>query len=177
MTQNYHRTEKPQHRYEAFKKYEVIIAKFVTAYPDAITFKPGNYSTETIVNRVRDATNAFLRNEHWESDLVDRVKLKQIWADVSCSVDGDKVRIGHRRPKGPSKNARTVEFNQIETPKVKELVVWNPSEAVFKALVILHSAGVLNDPTRLKELALKPEEYPIPENVEIFPQGEDYILL
>lgn len=167
--------DRPQHRYHAFLRYEQLLAKAVAAYPATIYCTPKGLALETVVARFRDATNAFLRNPHWESEAVDRAKLAANWENMEVAIDGKRVRIGQRRKR--EKGVPNPLQADVETIKTKELVVHSPTEEVLTAILLLHSQGILLDPTRVQALTFPIASLDMPPNVELTEQGGDIIIL
>jgi len=81
----------------AWQLYEPIVVTWLRIYPSEYIFKPDNFSSQTVVPRLRNAIDGFLRYKY--PSTVDPTLLSIARAEVSITLlesDPTKVRIGPR---------------------------------------------------------------------------------
>lgn len=86
----------PRFSFEAWQKYEPIIAAWLSYHPAGYCFRPQGLSIETCIPRLRDAVKSALNN-NFPSNLLDLKRLREVWPTVVVTRDAvlnDVVRIG-----------------------------------------------------------------------------------
>ena len=125
-----------------FRRFELIIAHCVAAWPNASTFKPTEFTAETFAARLRSAIKYFLVSD-WISETVDRDSLAHIWSKAGIGHDGTTVTFAEKTHGRLAQAA-------VEIDKRDLLVIREPDDACVKALLVLANAGHFNDrPVRI----------------------------
>ena len=155
-------------RESQFRRYEPIISRIVSEFPNAVTFKP-NLSPETFTCRLRDIMRAH-HDIQWKSDIP-YTRFHQIYNYITVAQDNSLglVYVGGRAQvkaaKGTSNNIFVVEQQRPDNsgvmatvsensppqskPSGLTLIASDASPDVLRAIAVLHHHRIITETTTI----------------------------
>lgn len=152
-----------------FRRYESVLADFLTTYPSAFSVTPAGFAPTTFIAQLRNAANAHIANRFESS--VDPDALALAWKSSIATINDGKVLVG---PKAGVREALRAEYTTDEVQPQFLCEIPEPTLDQLNALALLYATGVFHLPSKIGAIPIGYIPYP---NTSLATHNDAFILL